>query len=149
LVQEALCRAWANRGRLHSEQTAGAYLSRILVNTFISRRRHALVVERVRSHHDLNTHLFDSDRLEASRDPAATCESDDGLSDEVERALATLPARYRDVLTLVDLQGYAYKEAAQRLDIPLGTVMSRLHRARKLLRAPLEAYAYERGYVSH
>ena len=61
-------------------------------------------------------------------------------------ALDALPGHYREVVELVDLQGNAYKEAAETLDIPLGTVMSRLHRARRLMRDRLTPYASSLGY---
>ena len=69
------------------------------------------------------------------------------LDDEVANAVGALPEEFRDVIVLSDLDGLSYKEIAEVLDCPMGTVMSRLHRGRKLLRKSLYGYAKERGYV--
>ena len=71
-----------------------------------------------------------------------------GLSDEVVAALDALARHYRDVVELVDLAGMPYRDAADELGIPLGTVMSRLHRARRQMRAQLETYALDYGYAA-
>ena len=63
------------------------------------------------------------------------------LSPVVEQALADLPENFRAVAILVDMQGFSYKEAAEIVDCPIGTVMSRLHRARAALREALEEHA--------
>ena len=145
LVQEALCRAWANWDRFDQGGSVGAYLARIVVNTFISRHRHARVVNAAAARSDLVEHLFDRRRMQEAHAPEGSWHSD-SLSDEVHGALDALPAHYREVVELVDLQGLAYKEAAEALDIPLGTVMSRLHRARRLMRQSLTEYANTMGY---
>jgi RNA polymerase sigma-70 factor (ECF subfamily) len=145
LVQEALCRAWASWSRFERGGSVGAYLSRILVNTFISRHRHMRVVQTVEARCDLVGHMFDGSRITAAEDPQHTLHAND-LSDEVIAALAALPSHYRTVVELVDVGGMPYKDAAQQLDIPLGTVMSRLHRARRIMRDHLGAYARDFGY---
>jgi RNA polymerase sigma-70 factor (ECF subfamily) len=129
LVQEALCRAWANWSRFEQGGSVGAYLARIVVNTFISRHRHSRVVTAAATRSDLLDHLFDRGRMQEAHAPEGSWTAS-LLSDE----------------ELVDLQGNAYKEAAQTLDIPLGTVMSRLHRARRLMRDRLSQYASSLGY---
>ena len=140
LVQEALTRAWANWARFEEGGNVGAYLARIVTNTFISRHRHARVVQAAAARADLVDHLFDGTRMAEAGAPEGTWHKST-LSDEVLRALESLPAHYREVVDLVDLAGLPYKEAAAKLDIPLGTVMSRLHRARRLMRAELTGYA--------
>ena len=147
LVQEALCRAWANWGRFEEGGNLGAYLARIVTNTFISRHRHARVVHTTASRTDLVEHLFDRGRMAEAKAPERHWHAE-LLSDEVHRALQSLPAHYRDVVELVDLQGLPYKEASEALDIPLGTVMSRLHRARRLMRDQLCDYAASFGYAA-
>lgn len=144
LVQEALTKAWANWSRYQPGGNLGAWLSRILVNTFISRHRHQRVVDVTASRSDIAEHLFDAARLDACSAPEAAWHAE-GLSDEVAAALATLPDHYRDVVELVDLHGLAYREASEQLGCPLGTVMSRLHRARRLLRDQLSDYAQQQG----
>ncbi len=145
LVQEALCRAWANWARFEQGGSVGAYLARIVVNTFISRHRHARVVTAAATRSDLLDHLFDRGRMQEAHAPEGSWTAS-LLSDEVYEALDALPNHYREVVELVDLQGNAYKEAAETLDIPLGTVMSRLHRARRLMRDRLSQYASTLGY---
>lgn len=147
LVQEALCKAWANWSRFENQGSVGAYLSRILVNAFISRHRHHRVVHTVHARTDLDEHLFCGRRIEEARSPEAIWHRR-ALSDEVLAALQTLPSHYREVVELVDLEGLPYKDAAQQLDIPLGTVMSRLHRARRSMREALSEYARARGYAA-
>lgn len=145
LVQEALCRAWANWSRFERGGSIGAYLARIVTNTFISRHRHARVVHAASARCDLVEHLFDRGRMQEATTPEGTWHAE-LLSDEIVGALDRLPAHYRVVVELVDLQGLAYKEAADQLDIPLGTVMSRLHRARKIMREALTGFAQDYGY---
>ncbi len=144
LVQEALTKAWANWARFQHNGSLGAWLSRILVNTFISRHRHQKVVTTTAARPDLVQHLVDPNRIACSRRPEEAWTSAN-FSDEVLMALDTLPDHYRQVIELVDIRGLSYKEAATELDCPLGTVMSRLHRARKLLRDQLTEYARDFG----
>ena len=68
--------------------------------------------------------------------------------DEVKRALEDLPDNFRLPVILADVEGFAYKEIADMLDIPIGTVMSRLHRGRKAMQKALHDYALERGLVA-
>jgi len=144
LVQDALCRAWASWSRFDRAGNVGAYLARILVNAFISRHRHMRVVHAVESRCDLVPHLFDGARLDAADAPEAAWQHEE-LSDEVVAALVALPSHYRDVVQLVDLGGLPYKDAARRLGVPLATVMSRLHRARRIMRECLGPVARHYG----
>jgi len=70
------------------------------------------------------------------------------LDDEVSQALATLPEDFRTVIILSDIEGYTYEEIAEFVDCPIGTVRSRLHRARKMLFTKLHKYAKSKGLVS-
>jgi RNA polymerase sigma-70 factor (ECF subfamily) len=69
------------------------------------------------------------------------------LDDDVAEAVASLPEEFRTVVILCDIEGLSYEEIAEFVDCPLGTVRSRLHRGRKLLRSRLLEYARKRGYV--
>ncbi|EDM77533.1 RNA polymerase sigma factor RpoE [Plesiocystis pacifica SIR-1] len=144
LVQEALTKAWTNWHRFERNSSLGAWLSRILINTFISRHRHQKVVDAAAARPDLLQYLYDPRRLEEAHAPEGHWHSTH-FSDEVLGALAELPSHYRQVIELVDVQGMAYKEAAVELGCPVGTVMSRLHRARKQLREQLADYATNYG----
>lgn len=147
LVQEALTRAWANWGRFQEGGNLGAYLARIVMNTFISRHRHARVVTTTAARADLVDHLFDRGRMQEAKSPER-CWHEPLLADEIVAALDSLPEHYRAVVDRVDLAGMPYKDAAEELDIPLGTVMSRLHRARRMMREQLEEYAAGYGYAA-
>ncbi len=144
LVQETLTKAWINWDRFERTGSLGAWLSRILVNAFISRHRHQKVVDTTAARPDLLGHLFDPNRIDEANDAESSWQSRH-FSDEVLEALGELPPHYRKVVELVDIGGLAYKEAADELGCPLGTVMSRLHRARKLLRDRLTGYAHNYG----
>jgi RNA polymerase sigma-70 factor (ECF subfamily) len=147
LVQEALTRAWATWGRFQRSGCLGAWLARLLVNTFISRHRHQKVVCNTAARPDLVEHLFDPARIQEAAAPERRWHRD-AFSDEVVAALETLPPHYRAVVELVDIGGLPYKEAAEQLACPLGTVMSRLHRARRLLREPLVDVAHGYGLAA-
>jgi len=147
LVQDAMCKAWASWDRFDRNGNVGAYLSRILMNAFISRHRHMRVVNTVEARPDLLSHLFSGERLAEAEGGHAMPSA--GLSDECVLALGSLPEHYRRVVELVDVGGMPYREAADSLGIPLGTVMSRLHRARRILRAQLGGYARAWGYGQH
>jgi RNA polymerase sigma-70 factor (ECF subfamily) len=69
--------------------------------------------------------------------------------DEVKRALEELPENFRLPVLLADVEGFSYKEIAEMLEIPIGTVMSRLHRGRKQMQKLLYDYAEQRGLVRH
>ncbi|MGB2839685.1 MAG: sigma factor-like helix-turn-helix DNA-binding protein, partial [Actinomycetes bacterium] len=68
--------------------------------------------------------------------------------EEVKTALEELPDNFRLPVLLADVEGFAYKEIAEIMDTPVGTVMSRLHRGRRQLRGMLEEYAHDRGFAA-
>ncbi len=142
LVQDAVMRAWTFWDRFEPGSNARAWLHRILMNTFINAYR------KQRRERD----LFRAAGEEARRD--ALCAMDvhraqrDGLGDEIGAALAALAPEFRVVVELVDLGDLSYREVATKLGCPIGTVMSRLHRARKQLQESLSNYARAEGYVA-
>ena len=71
----------------------------------------------------------------------------DTMSDEVQKAFTDLPDNFRIVVDLVDLQEFSYAEAAQALDVPIGTIMSRLNRGRRVMKKALQEYAVREGIV--
>lgn len=138
LVQEALTRAWVGWDGFRRGSNARAWMHRILVNTFINHYRK----------HKRERQVLGELRHQPVRPrPSDRHPSDGELSDEVIDALARLPAEFREAITLVDLRELSYQEAAQEMACPVGTVMSRLHRARKALRHQLHDFAHTEGYV--
>ncbi len=122
LVQDTLVRVLA---RPRDVEAAGPYLLQALRNTHVSTIRARGRRPRTTALEPEDTRLVASAALE----PAAVV-----ASREVIGAIAALPAEQRDVVAAVDVAGFAYREAAARLRIPVGTVMSRLHRGRARLR---------------
>jgi RNA polymerase sigma-70 factor (ECF subfamily) len=141
LVQETLMRAMIAWSSFEPGSNLRAWLFRILTNAFINgyrkRRRHQrFAAERPA---DALIALYGRDQ-DHTDDVAVTLYADE-LGDEVESALGKLGADYRDVVERADLKGQKYKDIADELDVPIGTVMSRLFRARRVLEAELADYA--------
>jgi len=141
LVQETLLRAYAAWGSFQQGTNCRAWLFRILTNSFINEYRR---LSKERAFAGRNEPLFSPARRFAAGDPeGALCER--MLGDEVLAALAALPDDFRDVVMLADVQGMSYREIATTIGCPLGTVMSRLYRARRILESSLGEYAREIG----
>src|SRR5438445_6438105 len=150
LVQETYVRALRFRAQFTPGTNLKAWLFRILTNTFINEYRK-------RSRAPETTELDDVDEFSLyrrmSRDrPASSTDPEqeflDGIvSTEVKDALAALPEKFRATV-LLDVEGFSYKEIAEMLEIPIGTVMSRLHRGRKFLQQRLIELARERGIAA-
>lgn len=141
LVQESILRAWLFWGRFEQGTNCRAWLHRIVMNTFINgyrrKKRERDILQSV------GTDPTVVDDFESTAKRAAL----GGVGDEVSAALATLPEEFRTVVLLVDIEEKSYHEVAQSLGCPIGTVMSRLHRARRALKHRLRAYAQAEGYV--
>jgi RNA polymerase sigma-70 factor (ECF subfamily) len=141
LVQETLMRAMVAWNSFETGSNLRAWLFRILTNAFINgyrkRRRHQrFATERPG---DALTALYGRDQDHTDElDEALTC---DELCDEVQTALAHLGPDYRDVVERADLRGEKYKDIADALEVPIGTVMSRLFRARRVLESELATFA--------
>ncbi len=149
LVQETYLRAYRGFGNFAEGTNLRAWLYRILTNAFINSYRS-------RQRRPVETDLADVEdmylykRLATLDTLAASRSAEDQLfdlltDDEVKRALEELPENFRLPVLLADVEGFAYKEIAEMLDIPIGTVMSRLHRGRKAMQKALFDYAYARG----
>jgi RNA polymerase sigma-70 factor (ECF subfamily) len=148
LVQETLMRALSAWDSYQAGSNCRAWLYRILTNSFIN-------IHRQRKRHRRFTHERGDDGVIAlygverrrHRGPDDTV-IHQALSDEVTAALDSLSDDYRKVVELADLEGIRYKDIAEKLDIPIGTVMSRLFRARRQLEAALGEYAAEAYGIS-
>jgi RNA polymerase sigma-70 factor (ECF subfamily) len=151
LVQETYIRAFRFRQQFTPGTNLKAWLFRILTNTFINQYRRKAARPDTTELDDveesiLYRHMRDVSPGSASPDPEAEL-IDSTLSSEVKEALEALPEKFRTTL-LLDVEGFSYKEIAQVLDIPIGTVMSRLHRGRKFLQKRLYDVARDRGIVA-
>ncbi|NOZ56011.1 MAG: sigma-70 family RNA polymerase sigma factor [Calditrichaeota bacterium] len=148
LVQDACLRAYMFSHRFEHGTNFRAWIFRILMNTFINeyhrRRRRPQEIDLQRVEYLLQGHsprMFEGPP-DASRERIA-----DAVDDAVREALEDLSPEFRRVVLLADVEGYTYKEIAQTLRIPIGTVMSRLSRGRKRLQEALVGYAVSQGYV--
>jgi RNA polymerase sigma-70 factor, ECF subfamily len=141
LVQDTLLRAYLAWSRFEPGSNCRAWLLRILTNGFINtyrrRRRHTRFATECPD--DAVAAVYGSAQRHAV-DPARALVADT-LGDEVSAALASLGDDYRQVVELADLRGVRYRDIAESLGIPIGTVMSRLFRARRQLEQKLEDYA--------
>lgn len=147
LVQEAYAKAYASFHQYKPGTNLKAWLYRILTNTYINLYR-----KRQREPKRSSTEQVEDWQLGSAvehGDPAlrsAEAQALDHLPDsDVKRALQSIPEEFRLAVYFVDVEGFPYKEAAEILDVPIGTVMSRLHRGRKQLRELLADYAADRG----
>ena len=151
LVQETFLRAYRFFDSYRPGTQIKAWLFRILRNTFINRYRAARVrPEEV--HFDKVEMAYDrmvEEHFLREHEPASPEKivMDGILDDEVRQAMVGLPEEYRVVVLMALVEEMSYREIAAALSIPLGTVMSRLHRGRKLLQASLLEYARRRGII--
>lgn len=129
LVQETLSRAWVRRAQLREEAALKAWMVAIMNRCWL---------DHLRSRRDFDDLTDWEDELEsAAETPEACCDREQVIAC-VRQAVARLPLGQRQVLTLVDLEEFGYAEVAKILDIPVGTVMSRLSRARASLKDMLD-----------
>jgi RNA polymerase sigma-70 factor, ECF subfamily len=150
VVQETYIRAFRFREQFTAGTNLKAWLFRILTNTFINSYRRKQAQPQTTELDDveentLHRHMADAG-AEASPEPEQVV-LDSVVDEEIRDALGELPEHFRSVV-LLDAEGFAYKEIAEMLDIPIGTVMSRLHRGRKFLQRRLYDLARDRGIVA-
>ena len=144
LVQDTYLRAYRFFDRFQPGTSVKAWLFKILRNTCINNfKKRSKTPEQVD---------FEQLRL-LEEEPASPDDPEEEIlyrfyHDELMRAIEALPEEFRLVILLSDVKGLSYKETAEIVERPIGTVMSRLHRGRRLLRSSLREYASELGYVS-
>lgn len=151
LVQETYLKAYRSFGSFQEGTNLKAWLYRILTNTFINsyrakkRRPEQTDVEDVEE-------LYLYHRLGGLEAAAAGRSAEEDVlerftDDEVKAALDALPEQFRIAVLLADVEGFSYKEIAEMTDVPIGTVMSRLHRGRRALQKALFDFGMDRGLV--
>ena len=150
LVQEAYFKAYKYYDKFEPGTNFKAWLFKILKNTFINNYRKRQRVPPQSDFADIEDAFENQVSAEATgriKGPEQEL-LEDVLDEDVQRALDALPDDYRMAVVLADLEGFSYKEIAEILEVPLGTVMSRLYRGRKLLETAMLSYAREHGYLS-
>ncbi len=149
LVQETYLKAYRYYDKFSEGTNFKAWLFKILKNTFINSYRR----RQQRPPQSDFAEIEDSFESQLSEEITGQIKSPEDelleniLDEDVQRALDTLPSDYRMAVILADLEGFSYKEIAEILELPVGTVMSRLYRGRKLLETAMLDYAREHGYI--
>ncbi|MGH9089335.1 MAG: sigma-70 family RNA polymerase sigma factor [Acidimicrobiales bacterium] len=151
LVQETYLKAYRAFGGFTEGTNLRAWLYRILTNTYINAYRAAKRRPEVSDVEDvedlyLYRRLVPTDGMRTGR--SAEDEALDSFTDdEVKAAIESLPDAFRIAVLLADVEGFSYKEIAEITDVPIGTVMSRIHRGRRALQKALHQFAEARGLV--
>ncbi len=149
LVQDTLFKAFRAIDQFKKDTNFRAWIFRILINTFITGYRKSIKEPQKISFDDLEEfYLFK--RLDETTELQEVSKDDfleNIFDDDIKSALESLPYQFRLVVLLCDVEGFSYNEIAEIIDAPLGTVMSRLYRGRKLLQRYLWDYAKQRGYI--
>jgi RNA polymerase sigma factor (sigma-70 family) len=146
LVQDTYLKAYRFIESFQKGTNAKAWLFRILKNSFINDYRKKSKEPSKVDYQDVETY-YNSEDVDRQITPDLRVESlKDMIGDEISNALNSLDVDFRTVIILCDLEGFKYEEMAKILDIPIGTVRSRLHRARQLLKEKLSVYAKQMGY---
>lgn len=157
LVADALVKAWNGLETLKRPDALGAWLCRIVTNTFISQRRYGLSPSEFEAYDEegaSDPHGESSFSIfERLHQPFLLWQTNPEreflnrlLREDLEEAIDGLPDVYRGVVVLVDVQGLSYEDTAESLDVPIGTVRSRLARGRSLLQEALWSQAVDEGY---
>jgi RNA polymerase sigma-70 factor, ECF subfamily len=148
LVQETFLRAYRGFHQFEEGTNLKAWLYRILMNTFINEYRKRQRQPQTVSDDEVPDWYLYSKMAETGVEPSAETSVIESLPDEdVQEALSSLPDQFRMAVLLADVEGFSYKEIADIMGVPIGTVMSRLHRGRKALEKRLWDVVRSRGLV--
>jgi RNA polymerase sigma factor (sigma-70 family) len=147
LLQDTYMKAYRFINSFQQGTNAKAWLFRILKNSFINDYRKKSKEPSKVDYQEVETVYNSTEDAEYESTTDLRIEAvQDMIGDEVAMALNSLPVDFRTVIILCDIEGFTYEEMAKILDIPIGTVRSRLHRARNLLKDKLRSYAKSMGY---
>ena len=147
LVQDTYLKAFNSFHQFEEGTNLRAWLYRILTTTFINTYRKDQRRPQLASGELEDWQLAEAQSHTSDLGKSAEVEALENLPDsDIKRALQEIPEEFRIAVYLADVEGFSYKEIADIVEVPAGTVMSRLHRGRKLLREKLADYAKELGY---
>jgi len=152
LVQDSLLRAYRFWDSFEQDSNCKAWLLRIVTNTFINeyqrKKRSREILDAASAEQDATDGVLVHAAAHDKQSPERAL-VERSVSDDVQKALDSLPEDFRTAVILCDMQGLSYKEIAEIMECPVGTVMSRLFRGRKLLAASLRGFAEQEGYVKN
>jgi RNA polymerase sigma-70 factor (ECF subfamily) len=147
LVQDTYLKAFASFHQFEPGTNLRAWLYRVLTTTFINTYRKDQRRPQIANNELEDWQLAEAQSHTSDQGKSAETVALESLPDsDIKRALQEIPEEFRLVVYYADVEGFAYKEIAEILGVPSGTVMSRLHRGRKQLREKLADYAKELGY---
>jgi RNA polymerase sigma-70 factor (ECF subfamily) len=147
LVQDTYLKAFTSFHQFEEGTNLRAWLYRVLTTTFINSYRKKQRQPLISNSEIEDWQVAKAQSHTSDQGKSAEVEALEALPDsDIKRALQELPEEFRMVVYFADVEGFAYKEIAEILGVPAGTVMSRLHRGRKQLREKLTDYARELGY---
>jgi RNA polymerase sigma-70 factor (ECF subfamily) len=147
LVQETYLKAFRFFDKYERGTNSKAWLFRILKNSYINDYRKQSKEPSKVDYDDIENFYENIKSSDVKSSHIAQDAFSNLMGDEISKAIADLPEDFRTVILLSDIEGFTYEEIADFVDVPIGTVRSRLHRARKMLYAKLHKYAKEKGYV--
>ncbi len=149
LLQETFFKSFKAFDQYQRNTNFRAWIFKIMMNGYITAYRKMVRRPQKVSYDDLEDyHFYQNDAFETETPNVMTPGfTDDHFEDEVKGALEKLPYYFRIIVLLCDVEGFSYQEISNIINIPVGTVMSRLHRGRSLFRRKLNKYAKENGYV--
>lgn len=147
LVQDTIVKAYRFFSSYEKGTNAKAWMFRILKNSFINNYRKTSKKPSQVDYDEVSSYY---ESIRAERTETSDLENlmfREMMDDDLSTALKRLPEDFRTVVLLCDVEGYTYEEIANMLDVPIGTIRSRLHRGRNLLKTELLEYAKKRGYT--
>lgn len=147
LVQDTIVKAYRFFSSYEKGTNAKAWMFRILKNSFINNYRKTSKKPSQVDYDEVSSYY---ESIRAERTETSDLENlmfREMMDDDLSMALKRLPEDFRTVVLLCDVDGYTYEEIANMLDVPIGTIRSRLHRGRNLLKTELLEYAKKRGYT--
>jgi RNA polymerase sigma-70 factor, ECF subfamily len=147
LVQETYLKAFRFFDKFEKGTNAKAWLFRILKNSYINEYRKVKKEPNKVDYDDIENFYENIKSADVKSNHMVEDVFNNLLDDEISSAISSLPEDFRTVIILSDIEGFTYEEIADFVDCPIGTVRSRLHRARKMLYVRLHKYAQEKGYV--